>query len=318
MAGIWVYGENRASTLELLAAASSLVEKLKTDITVILSHDRDRAEDYISCGAKEVLLLPPLGEDQHAGAYVPVIADAARERDPDAILVAGTARGREIAARVAARLATGLCGNCISLDIDGESGYLVMDRFIYGGAAVQKVVCAARPAMATIPPRAFEPAAPAAGREGRVSELPAPPPSGVKVIARREKERRAEDITEAAVVVCVGRGFEKQEDLAPARELADLLGGSIGCTRPISEELHWLPEELCIGLSGVEVKPALYLGLGVSGQIQHVTGIRDAKIVAAVNKDENAPIFGVADLGMVGDLYDVLPKLIAGLKKDRS
>jgi electron transfer flavoprotein alpha subunit len=190
-----------------------------------------------------------------------------------------------------------------------------MERFAFGGAAVQKVICLTRPVMATIPPRTFEPAVAQDGREGPIRELPAPPPSAVKVLERKMRTRETKDITEAKVVVAVGRGFEKQEDLALARQLADALGGEIGCTRAISEEMHWLPEELCIGLSGVQVKPDLYLGLGVSGQIQHVTGIRNAKVIAAVNKDENAPIFGVADFGIVGDLYDVAPKLIQELVK---
>ncbi|MCX5833198.1 MAG: electron transfer flavoprotein subunit alpha/FixB family protein, partial [Deltaproteobacteria bacterium] len=112
-----------------------------------------------------------------------------------------------------------------------------------------------------------------------------------------------------------GRGFDKKEDLALVKQLADALGGEVGCTRPISEELHWLPEELCIGLSGISIKPELYIGLGVSGQIQHMTGIRGARVIGAVNKDENAPIFGAADLGIVGNLYDVVPKLIEELKK---
>ena len=107
----------------------------------------------------------------------------------------------------------------------------------------------------------------------------------------------------------------KRQDINIARQLADLVGGEIGCTRPISEELHWLPDDLCIGLSGVQVKPDLYIGLGVSGQIQHVTGIRSARVICAVNKDENAPIFQAADLGIVGDLYDVTPKLIEELLK---
>ncbi len=132
---------------------------------------------------------------------------------------------------------------------------------------------------------------------------------------RKVKEKEAKDISEARVVVCVGRGMEKKEDLALARQFAEVVGGSIGCTRPIAEELHWLPEELCIGLSGVQVKPDLYFGIGVSGQVQHVTGIRNAKVIAAINKDENAPIFKAADFGIVGDLYDVMPKLIAELKK---
>jgi electron transfer flavoprotein alpha subunit len=156
---------------------------------------------------------------------------------------------------------------------------------------------------------------PTTGRQGNVRELPSPSPSPIKVIERKVKEKEVKDISEARVVVCVGRGIEKEEDLAIARQLAEVMGGSIACTRPIAEELHWLPEDLCIGLSGVQVKPDLYLGIGVSGQVQHITGIRNAKVIAAVNKDENAPIFKAADLGIVGDLYDVMPKLISELKK---
>ena len=180
---------------------------------------------------------------------------------------------------------------------------------------MQKVICSARPAMATIPPRTYEAAMPETGRQGNVRELPSPSPSPIKVIERKVKEKEAKDISEARVVICVGRGIEKEEDLALARQLAEVVGGSIGCTRPIAEELHWLPEELCIGLSGVQVKPDLYLGIGVSGQVQHVTGIRNAKVIAAINKDENAPIFKAADFGIIGDLYDVVPKLISELKK---
>jgi len=190
-----------------------------------------------------------------------------------------------------------------------------MERLAFGGAAVQKVICPTRPVMATIPLRAFEPATEKGERKGQLRELPPPPPSPVKVLERKPKEREAKEIAEASVVVCVGRGIEKEEDMALARELADVLGGEIGCTRPISEEMHWLPEELCIGLSGVHVKPELYIGLGVSGQVQHVTGIRDAKVICAINKDENAPIFDAADYGVTGNLYDVVPKLIEEFKK---
>jgi electron transfer flavoprotein alpha subunit len=137
----------------------------------------------------------------------------------------------------------------------------------------------------------------------------------VKVLERKVKERETKDIAEARVLVCVGRGIEKNEDIELARQLADALGGEIACTRPIAEEFHWLPEELCIGLSGVQVKPDLYLGIGVSGQVQHLTGFHNAKVIAAVNKDENSPIFKATDFGIVGDLYDVVPKLIAEFKK---
>jgi electron transfer flavoprotein alpha subunit len=315
MAGIWIYAENREQTLELLNIGRRLAIKMGTTVSALLAGNRDAAPDYIAHGVDEVLLLPLPAADQSHDVHLPVIAEAAKEADPDVFLLASTARGKELAARIATRLETGLCSSCIALDYDENSKILEMQRLAYGGAALQKVTCLRRPAMATIPPRTFEPAAAEAGREGRIIELPPPPPANVKVLERKIRQRETRDITEAKVVVSVGRGFEKREDLALARQLADALGGEIGCTRPISEENHWLPEDLCIGLSGIQVKPDLYLGLGVSGQIQHVTGIRNAKVIAAVNKDENAPIFGVADFGIVGDLYDAVPKLIEELKK---
>jgi electron transfer flavoprotein alpha subunit len=220
-----------------------------------------------------------------------------------------------MAARIAVRLNVGLVSSCTEIDFDDGSKSLVMERLAYGGAAVQKVTCSTSPAMATIPPRTFEKAEPEEGRQGQIRELPAPAPSAAKILERKVKERAAKDISEARAVVCVGRGIDKKEDLALAQQLADVLGAEIGCTRPIAEEFHWLPEEVCIGLSGVQVKPDIYLGLGVSGQVQHVTGIRNARVIAAVNKDETAPIFKVADFGIIGDLYDVVPKLIAEFKK---
>jgi len=315
MAGVWIFAENRGQTLELLNIGRDLASKMGTKLAAFLWQDRELTEEYISHGTDEVLLLPSLSEDQPLDAYIPVIAEEAQKEDPDIFLVAATMRGKEMAARIATRLNTGLCSDCIALNLNDESKMLEMERLAFGGAAVQKVICLTRPVMATIPLRTFEPAIEQGEREGQLRELPSPPPSSVKVLERKPKEREAKDITEAGVVVCVGRGIEKEEDMALARELADVLGGEIGCTRPISEEMHWLPEELCIGLSGVHVKPELYIGLGVSGQVQHVTGIRDAKVICAINKDKNAPIFDAADYGVTGNLYDVVPKLIEEFKK---
>ncbi len=238
------------------------------------------------------LLLPDLPEDQALDAFVPVLADEARLADPDIFLLAATARGKELAARLAARLQTGLCSQCIAMTFNDANGAPEMERLAYGGAAVQRVTCSSRPVMATIPPGTYGAAdVLEEGSKGDVRALAPPPPSPVKVLERKAKTRRTVDITEAKVVVSVGRGLAKQEDLALVRQLADALGGEIGGTRPMTEELHWLPEEVCIGLSGVQVKPELFLALGVSGQIQHVTGIRGAKVISAVNRDENAPIF---------------------------
>jgi electron transfer flavoprotein alpha subunit len=315
MAGIWIYAENREQSLELLNIGRSLAVKMGTTLTALLAGDRNTAPDYVAHGADNVLLLPELAADQSHDAYLPVIVDEAKKADPDVFLLAATARGKELAARIATRLQTGLCSSCMALDCDESGKVLKLQRLAYGGAALQQVTCLRRPVMATIPPRTFEQAPAEAGREGHIRELPAPPPAAVKVLERKVRTRETKDITEAKVVVAVGRGFDKPEDLSLARQLAEALGGEIGCTRPISEENHWLPEELCIGLSGIQVKPDLYVGLGISGQIQHVTGIRNAKVITAVNRDENAPIFGVADFGIIGNLYDAVPKLIEALQK---
>jgi electron transfer flavoprotein alpha subunit len=315
MAGIWIIAENRGQTLELLNIGRELALQMENQVSAFIFYDRERVQDYINCGANEILLLPPLADDQSIDAYIPRIVEEAQQDDPDLILIPATARGKDMAARIAACLETGLCSSCMTLSFDKENNHLVMERLAYGGTAVQRLICVTRPAMATIPPRTYEPAAAVEGRRGQIRNLPAHSPSKVKILEKKVKEREAKDITEARVLVCVGRGIDKEEDMALARQLADVINGEIACTRPITEEYRWLPEELCIGLSGVQVKPDIYIGIGVSGQIQHVTGFRNAKVIAAVNKDENAPIFKAADLGIVGDLYDVVPKLIAELKK---
>jgi electron transfer flavoprotein alpha subunit len=314
MAGIWVFAESREQTLELLNGGMNLAKDLGGKLVSFAQSD-ELARDYISHGADEVLLLQPLTQDQPLESYVPVLVQAAREEDPDVLLVGASQRGKEIGARVAAQLNTGLCSNCIGFELDKEKKLLQMERLLFGGLAVQKVICTTRPQMAAISPRTFDPAPLVEGRKGKVREVAAVPFSAVTVISRTARAREAVDITEAKIVVCVGRGFEKKEDIKLARDLADVLGGEVGCSRPIAEELRWLPEDVYLGLSGRKIKPDLYVGVGVSGQIQHVTGIRDSKVIFAINRDENAPIFEAADYGIVGDLYQVIPLLIEELKK---
>lgn len=315
MAGVWILAENRNQTLELLSIAVGLAEKLGTRTAVFLWDQPQTSQEYIACGADQVLVLPALAADQPLEAYLPVIIEEARREDPDIILVAATARLKEMAARMAVRLHTGLCSGCTALELDENSGVLAMERLVFGGAAVQTVTCSTRPQMAAIAPRTFTPASPAGDRQGEIKELPSPAPGLVKVLERKPKARQSGDITEAKVLVCIGRGLEKKEDMALARDLAEVIGGEIACTRPIAEELHWLPEETYIGLSGQTVRPDLYIGIGISGQIQHVTGIRDSRVICAVNRDENADIFEISDYGVVGDLYTVLPEITRQLKQ---
>jgi electron transfer flavoprotein alpha subunit len=315
MAGVWIFAENKEQTMELLNAGRSLAGKMGVKLSVMIVKDRVTAQECIACGADEVMIVGLADGERSLDALVPVIAEEAKNGDPDLLMIAATAKGKELAARLAARLDTGLCSNCNFLDYNKDSGFVEMERLAYGGAVVQKVACDSRPAMVTIPPRLFDPAVADKAGEGAVREISIPGASQISITAVKAKEKQDLDITEAKVVVCVGRGFEKKEDMKLAEDLASLLGGGIGCTRPISDEMHWLPEDLCIGLSGVQIKPELYIGLGVSGQIQHVTGIRGARVICSVNKDENAPILGASDFGIVGDLYDIVPKLIQELEK---
>lgn len=314
MSGVWIYADRYEQGLEVLNAGRGLAEVLGTNLTALVSGDDAIAQDFIARGADQVLLLPPLADNQPIQDYVPLMADEAREGDPDVFLIAASLKGKEMAARIAARLDTALCSECSAMDIDKE-GKLKMERLMYGGAAVQTVSISSRPQMVTIPPRAYEAAQAQSDRSGTVRTLRTPEPSGIQVIERKGKAQATGDITAAKIVVCAGRGIENQEDLVMVKELAEVLGGEVACTRPISEEKHWMTEESCIGLSAKEVKPALYIGIGVSGQIQHVVGIREAGIICAVNSDENAPIFEAADYGITGDLYKIVPLLIEGFKK---
>lgn len=316
MAGIWIFAEKAEMAWELITPARQIAGQMNTPVTALLVSDRNQAQGCFNRGADHVVLMPGLPADQSLDAYLPVLAEEIRKEAPDMVFVAATAAAKELAARLAVRLETGLCSGCLGVMFDEGSGIWEMERLAYGGAAVQRVRCQSRPVLATVAPRAFAQAdILTEGRSGSIKELTAPSRSSVQILERRMKEKISRTLGEAKVVVSVGRGLRKEEDIGLVRQLADALGGEVGCTRPISEELHWLPEDCCIGLSGIQVKPDLFLALGVSGQVQHLTGVRGAKVIAAVNRDENAPIFSSADIGIVGDLYEVVPRLVAALKK---
>ena len=303
MAGIWVFAEGRDQTLELIQAGLELVRETGGSITAFAT-DRDLALCTIDHGADEAILLPPLEDGQPMESYVGTIAEAVREGDPDVFLVSGTRRGNEMAARPFSK-APGRPLRRMHRTL--RRGRRQTDRDAPHG--LRRNGCADRRLHHTPAdghhraPHFRRPHRPQEGRTGKVIELSTAPSSAVSVISRAPRAREAVDITEAKIIVCVGRGFEKREDIDLARRLAEVLHGEVACSRPVAEDLRWLPEEIYLGISGKKVKPDLYLGLGVSGQIQHVTGIRDSKVIFAINRDENAPIFEAADFGIVGDLY---------------
>ncbi len=233
--------------------------------------------------------------------------DVLSEREFDLMLLPSTRDFKEVGARVAARKGISYLSDAQEL---GLSGRLAVTRMVFSGRGVEKLETSL-PAVVTIDADSFEPVS---GEPSSVDELGVSCSPKVNLIER--KERKAEvDLSKAEIIVSVGRGLKKKEDLEMIRELASLLGAEVACTRPISADFKWLPEERHVGMTGVRVKPKIYLALGISGQIQHVVGFRDAETVIAVNTDPDAPISEVSDYFVVADLYEVVPKLIEEIRR---
>ena len=313
--GVWVFCENHDLTLEILGKGRELADKLQTELAVIIIGNgvQEWANGLIKYGADKVYLVENSALERfQAEAYLGVLHNLAATYRPEIVLVGSTKNGKSLAARLAMRLEAGCVPDCSRLSVD-EQKRLVGERITYGGTAVAKVTFRAKPQIATVPARTFEKPM-AKEHAGQVVKL------NVKVDAPRTEvvevkplETSSVKVEEAQVIISCGRGLEKKEDKMLLDELSTVLCGQVGCSRPLAEDRKWFSE--WIGLSGHKVKPKLYIACGISGVIQHVAGIRDAKVIVAINKDEQAPIFEVADYGVVGNLYEILPALKEALKK---
>jgi electron transfer flavoprotein alpha subunit len=291
----------------LLTPGLALKEALAQPL-VALTTTAEGARILAALGADRVVVLQSAPASPEALA--PAMAALLAKEQASVVLVGGTLRGKHLAAHVAAALKAGLTTDAKVLAI--VDGKLVTERILYAGLAVCEEVVEL-PAVATIPQRTFL-APPAAAQAGTVETLEVQADTRVKVLSVTPVDSEGVDITTATKLVSVGRGFGKKEDLALARDLAAALKAELACTRGVAEDEHWLPIERYIGISGQTVKPELYLAVGLSGQVQHMVGCRESKLIVAVNSDERAPIFEAADYGIVGDLYQVLPLLTAALK----
>jgi len=313
--GVMVYSEDMELELQLLGKGRELAEKLDTELhAVMIGSEVTEADVLIDHGADKVLVADNPGLAYFAvEPYKATILEAVNRESPEILLIGATKRGKELAPRVAAALNTGCMTECIELDVDDERR-LLAERLTYGGSCIAKEVSRRRPHVATIPPRTFHKLLPSK-RAGEVVKLDFEVPNPrVAVVERREKSRGEGGLEEAPIIVSAGRGFRQKEDLKLLEELAELLGAKIGCTRPIAADSGWLDE--WIGISGLKVKPRLYIACGISGTVQHAAGIRDAQIIVSINKDEAANIFGLSDYGIVGDLFRVLPALTKALKAE--
>jgi electron transfer flavoprotein alpha subunit len=247
--------------------------------------------------------------------YCYVLSRLVRERQPEALLIGATDLGRDLAATLAARLNTGLAADCVALEV-GPEGLLHQIVPVCGTAGLGVIVCRdRRPQMATVRPGALG-RRPRQPRRGEIEMITvALPPDAVRtqVLAVEETGVAEVSLPEAEVVVAGGAGVGSEDGWAMLRELAEVLGGEVGGTRPAADD-GFVPEACMIGQSGQTVRPKLYLGVGISGEQHHLVGIGDAQVVVAINRDPNAPIFAAADFAIVGDYREVLPELIRALR----
>ena len=317
MNGIIVYSELEETALGLLTKGRELATALNKPLSVVLlgNEAAGQADVYFAHGATQAYV----GDDQalthfQACTYAAALAQVVAQAEADIILMGSTRRGRELAPRLAQKLTAGCVTNAMDLSIQNDQ--LIIQRRSLGGNTISTKIITSPQQVIAVMPKLYD-AFPETAGEGEVIPVSLElEPLTTRLVERRPKEAGVVNLEEAEVLVCVGRGLDSEDDLSLIRALADSLGGMVGCTRPISHEYHWLSEDQMVGLSGKESSPRLYIAVGISGQIQHTVGIMDAKVIVAINNDANAPIFKVADYGIVGDLYQVVPKLIEKLRSE--
>lgn len=299
MAGIYIYSEATAAMAELVTFAK---QSAKTAHLIVFS--QEDAQAATGLGADTVTLFQ--GNSPLAENYAKAVAGFLQTSGAELFAVISSDRGRDLAARVAGYLECGMISDIST--IEWENDCLVTSRIMYGGAVIESNEVSGL-AVVTMPSNRF---APSAGGTTEIITVMAEADERVRRIAMSPTVKTCADLTVADKIVCIGLGMERREDMKIAEELAGVIGAEIGCTRTIAEERHWLP--CYIGISGLSVKPSLMISLGVSGQVQHVVGIRDSKIVVAINSNEKAPIFQAADYGIVGDMHEIVPALIQALQ----
>jgi electron transfer flavoprotein alpha subunit len=302
-------------TYELLGKGRWLADRLAVELSaVLLGHSvREKAVDLVYYGADRVYVFDhPFLAEFDAIQYSRNIVRLVEETRPSVFLLGATRLGRSFAPRVAAALKTGLTADCVDLDLD-EGGNLVQIRPAFSGNIMAQIKTKTRPQMATVRYKVMKANVKDVDRKGTVTVKDAEivDDTGMRIL---EKTRADEvNLTEADVIVSGGRGLKSPEDFSLLRELAQVLGGVVGSSRPLVDS-GWISRDHQVGFSGYTVKPTVYIACGVSGSPQHLFGMRDSDTIIAINKDSSAPIFNVADYSIVGDIYEVLPLLIKELK----
>jgi electron transfer flavoprotein alpha subunit len=323
--GILVFIEERQGavkkpSLEALSAARRLAGQLQEPVTALQIEPQDQVVNLAHYGADRILVA----RHELLGFYSPegyaiALAQAASQVQPRLILGSATAMGRDFLPRVAAKLQVGLAQDCVDARVPEAKNFEFV-RPIYAGKAFARVRLTALPAMATLRPNVFSSEAPDSGRNAGSSEF-VPDISPEKIRARATGieaagEQKVE-LTEANIIVSGGRGMKGPENFALIADLADALGGAVGASRAAVDS-GWIDHQHQVGQTGKTVSPTLYVACGISGAIQHLAGMSSSKYIVAINKDPEAPIFKLADYGIVGDLFAVVPALAQEVRKLKS
>ena len=309
-----VEGKLAAISAELLGCGRKLADELGQELSAILlgSGVGDLAQDAISFGADKVLVMDdPVLEDYQTDAYLSAMEAVLMPEMPGILLLGQTAIGRDLAPRLAFRFDTAVTMDCVALELDPASKRLLGTKPVYGGNAQAVFTCESDPQIASIRAKVMSSLEPEPSRRGEIIPVEAKlDPAGIrtKLLETVVEEVEGIKLEDAAVIVCGGRGLDDAESFDKLRELANLLKGAIGATRPAVDN-GWLPDTLQVGLTGKIVTPDLYFAIALSGATQHMAGCSGAKTIVAINRDPHANIFREAHYGVVGDWKTVLPAL---------
>ena len=335
--GVYVFAQqvdNEISgiALELLGKGKELAAKLETEVTAVLIgyNVKNLADKLAEYGADKVILVDdPELETYRTEPYAHALASVIEKYKPEIVLVGATAIGRDLGPTVSARVKTGLTADCTVLEIgdfplvaipgqEQKHNQLLMTRPAFGGNTIATIACPDnRPQMATVRPGVMQKIAPIAGAKAVIEEYnPGFTPNNKYVTIKEVVKAVSDtvDIMDAKILVSGGRGVGSAENFKILEDLAEVLGGTVSCSRAVVDN-GWKPKDLQVGQTGKTVRPQIYFAIGISGAIQHVAGMEESDLIIAINKDEDAPIFDVADYGLVGDLKKIVPQLTAALKE---
>lgn len=336
--GVYVFAQqvdNEISSIafELLGKAKDLAKDLNTDVTAVLigSGVKGLADQLAEYGADKVIVVDdPELKDYRTEPYAHALASVINKYKPEIMLVGATAIGRDLGPRVSARVATGLTADCTVLEIGdfplqavpGQEqlhNQLLMTRPAFGGNTIATIACPYnRPQMATVRAGVMQKIDPIKGAKANVEEFNpgfTPDNKYVEILDIVKSVTETVDIMDAKILVSGGRGVGSPENFKILEDLAEVLGGTVSCSRAVVD-FGWKPKDLQVGQTGKTVRPSVYFAIGISGAIQHVAGMEESDIIVAINKDADAPIFDVADYGVVGDLNKIVPKLTEALKAE--